>query len=227
MSRIILSAAINSLLLIGLFHAHLFQSHAAAIEGEKEITLNLTCFTEPQAVTETAPLQPEPSVPSNQPMEDPACPVSSAIKELAAKRTDPEEMAEQREPPPENSKEKNEREEIESACSNGQPEKQETTENLPVNSGERDYKMMILAAIGENKIYPSAARERNQTGTARLQLVINAKGKLEECSLLETSGYQLLDKGAIKSVQRAAPFPKPPEGNGPTVIQFYMDYELN
>ena len=97
----------------------------------------------------------------------------------------------------------------------------------PVCGETLDYKRLVLEAIGRSKIYPSGARSRNQEGSVRVKLVINRKGKLEECLILESSGFALLDKGALKSVQRAAPFPDLPAGEEEMIIRFYMDFELN
>lgn len=59
--------------------------------------------------------------------------------------------------------------------------------------------------------YPAEAAKQNLSGKLKLSVLINADGSLEKVQLLETSGYQILDKAAINIVQLAAPFaPLPP-----------------
>ncbi|WP_028974155.1 energy transducer TonB [Spirochaeta cellobiosiphila] len=90
-----------------------------------------------------------------------------------------------------------------------------------------NYQNMVLTEVGRNKLYPKAAQRRNQTGKVKIRLVINAKGKLAQCLVLESSGYPLLDKGAMVSAKRAAPFPPPYTENGEFTLEFYIEYQLS
>ncbi len=49
--------------------------------------------------------------------------------------------------------------------------------------------------------YPRLARERGHEGTAILRIQITSKGLVNGVQLLETSGFKMLDKAAIKSVK--------------------------
>ncbi|MCV2893570.1 energy transducer TonB [Lentibacter sp. XHP0401] len=50
------------------------------------------------------------------------------------------------------------------------------------------------------------------TGTATVRFTISANGGLASASIARSSGIASLDRAALKVIQRAAPFPKPPAG---------------
>ena len=54
--------------------------------------------------------------------------------------------------------------------------------------------------------YPSEARARGLSGTLRLLVVIDREGALKDARILESSGHELLDEGAVRIVNLAAPF---------------------
>ncbi|MYD92452.1 MAG: energy transducer TonB, partial [Chloroflexi bacterium] len=54
--------------------------------------------------------------------------------------------------------------------------------------------------------YPSEARARGLSGTLRLLVVIDPDGALQDARILESSGHKLLDEGAVRIVNLAAPY---------------------
>jgi len=58
--------------------------------------------------------------------------------------------------------------------------------------------------------YLSYAHEAGWQGTARMCFYVNRDGKVEKLQILKSSGYQLLDKNAVKANRQAAPFPYAP-----------------
>jgi protein TonB len=62
-----------------------------------------------------------------------------------------------------------------------------------------------------NLNYPSEARSRRIHGSVRMLVVISADGSLKEVQILESSGFPVLDQGALAIVRLAAPFPVFPE----------------
>ena len=54
--------------------------------------------------------------------------------------------------------------------------------------------------------YPSEARTRGLSGTLRLLVVIDRDGALQDARILESSGHKLLDEGAVRIVNLAAPY---------------------
>lgn len=59
--------------------------------------------------------------------------------------------------------------------------------------------------------YPSKARQRGYQGTATVEVIFNQVGEQLSLTLIDSSGYQLLDKAALDAVQQwqfAAPAPQ-------------------
>ena len=49
--------------------------------------------------------------------------------------------------------------------------------------------------------YPRVARRRRYEGTVMLEVLVNEAGRVEDLRLFQSSGYEILDRAAIKSVQ--------------------------
>ncbi|MGP1576282.1 MAG: energy transducer TonB [Treponema sp.] len=78
------------------------------------------------------------------------------------------------------------------------------------NSGESitvDFKQMILQRIAEKKIYPKAARKRNQEGSVTIAIVVLKSGQLADVHITSPCSYKFLNEAALASVRSAAPFP--------------------
>ena len=70
--------------------------------------------------------------------------------------------------------------------------------------------MYIKEKIQKKIVYPRIARRRGLQGKTVISFVICADGSVRDLKVVESSGYAVLDKSAIKTVKMAAPFPKPP-----------------
>lgn len=81
----------------------------------------------------------------------------------------------------------------------------------------RKHKGQVWAAIFKNA--RSASR---LTGTVNVEIVIAADGQLLTTRILKSSGRSTLDSAAIAAVERAAPFPPPPD----TLGQAQTTYEV-
>lgn len=57
-----------------------------------------------------------------------------------------------------------------------------------------------------NLHYPEQARDRHLTGNVRLLVAIKADGRVDQVTVLKSSGQRLLDDAAKQSVRLAAPF---------------------
>ncbi len=64
--------------------------------------------------------------------------------------------------------------------------------------------------IQKKIIYPGIARKKGWQGRVLISFVILEDGSVIDIQIIESSGYSLLDKNAVKSVLSAAPFPTPP-----------------
>lgn len=241
MKRLLISLILNGALFAAGF---LYVSGTPAVtEGDKEIVLSLSALEAVQPIQEEAP-----ATQGIPPMAEPAPEQKTPREAEPLKKTAPAappEPSDQGERPPEEeaaepveqreeTTQETETTEAAESCQTPAetiPSSEESSTvasaSAPQSTGQADYEQQVMAAIARCKLYPSPAQDRQQEGSVRLRVVIDEKGKLVDCLVMETSGYQLLDKGALKSVQRAAPFPDPPASREEVVIQFYMDFELN
>lgn len=54
--------------------------------------------------------------------------------------------------------------------------------------------------------YPETARVKGLQGTLTLRFTLNGDGSLRDVKVVQSSGYQILDEGAVEAVKKAAPF---------------------
>ncbi len=73
------------------------------------------------------------------------------------------------------------------------------------------YGRTLSTLIARFQRYPHVALLRGWQGTAQLQLVLSATGKVLSTVVLRSSGFEVLDNQALEMVQRAAPFPQAPQ----------------
>ena len=66
---------------------------------------------------------------------------------------------------------------------------------------------LIRKKIMQEKHYPLMAKERGWIGSVTLNFKINAKGTLDYVKVTSGSGHSVLDKAAVSSIKKAAPFP--------------------
>jgi protein TonB len=85
------------------------------------------------------------------------------------------------------------------------------------------YLSQIIQRVEAKKHYPRMARRRGLEGTAEISFVVDASGRIQ--SLRVNCKQKILRSAALKAVERAAPFPMPP--NPPFTAKFNMLFELN
>jgi TonB family protein len=74
-------------------------------------------------------------------------------------------------------------------------------------STERARKSTALAAITEKLVYPKASRARGDEGTVVVELIVDHRGRLVgRPGVLSTSGFEELDKAALRTVMEAGTF---------------------
>jgi protein TonB len=82
------------------------------------------------------------------------------------------------------------------------------------------YGNTLWAAISKEKKYPKIAQMRGWQGEAVVELLLDGSGKLKSKKIIQSSGHDVLDKQALEMVEKAAPYPTPPEvlrGNSFTI----------
>ena len=85
--------------------------------------------------------------------------------------------------------------------------KGESSQNL-ADAFSSELKRRVAAFLD----YPIGLRSRRIQGTPLIQMILLADGALESAKLLQSSGHEDLDLLALDAVQRAAHYPKVPEG---------------
>ncbi len=73
------------------------------------------------------------------------------------------------------------------------------------------YGNTLWGAIGKHKQYPRIAQMRGWQGEVVVELLLDGNGKLKSKKIIQSSGFESLDKQALEMVEKAAPFPAPPE----------------
>jgi protein TonB len=79
---------------------------------------------------------------------------------------------------------------------------------IPMGPSLEERLAEIRRRIQEALSYPSAARRRGVTGTARVQFQVGDDGRAEAVELVRSSGSPLLDRAARQSVVDAGVLPR-------------------
>lgn len=75
----------------------------------------------------------------------------------------------------------------------------------------RGYYSDLAALIDANKDYPGEVKKEKQEGTVIVNFAINRQGWLLSSAIHKSSGYPLLDKAALATLERSNPFPPIPK----------------
>jgi protein TonB len=90
------------------------------------------------------------------------------------------------------------------------------------------YRQKLAERLAKAKFYPTLAQRRGMEGKVMVRFVIDRYGNIQSVSVMESSGYAILDEAALEAVQsigRFAPFPQ--EIPDPQwEITFAMVYQL-
>ncbi len=73
-------------------------------------------------------------------------------------------------------------------------------------------KLAVISSIVQKNItYPHIARKMGWEGKVLLGIMLKEDGSLEDVKIVESSGYEILDKNALETIKRTCYlFPKPP-----------------
>lgn len=69
----------------------------------------------------------------------------------------------------------------------------------------------IRKHIMESLTYPAMAQRMGWRGQVLVSFIINVGGDVEDVTIMSSCGHEVLDTNVVKTIHRAAPFPKPPE----------------
>jgi protein TonB len=82
------------------------------------------------------------------------------------------------------------------------------------NAAVSNYPGKVVAKLRRALRYPSEARSGRLNGVVQVRFVVGSSGDVGSVGLAASSGSPILDKAALATVNRAAPFPPIPEGAG-------------
>jgi len=90
------------------------------------------------------------------------------------------------------------------------------------------YLEMVRLKIERHKKYPDIARVKNIEGRVVVRFVITPDGGIREVEVAKRSRNRALDLAALRAVQDAAPFPKPPRHlfKGEIPLELTIVFEL-
>lgn len=80
-----------------------------------------------------------------------------------------------------------------------------------IDDAKGRYGNTLWGAIGKQKQYPKVALLRGWQGEVVVELQLDGSGKLKSKKIIQSSGHNVLDEKALDMVDKAAPFPAPPD----------------
>ena len=102
--------------------------------------------------------------------------------------------------------------------------KEEEEEELYTQSYMKENLTKIREAIMSHLTYPPIARKMGWKGTVVVRFVLTPEGKVEESKVEKSSGFELLDRNALRAVILASKdFPKPKKR---VVVKVLIVYRL-
>lgn len=82
------------------------------------------------------------------------------------------------------------------------------------NAAVSNYPGKIASRLRRSLRYPSEAKRKRITGEVHVRFVVHANGAAGGIAIVRSSGSPILDRAAVETVQRAAPFPAIPSEAG-------------
>lgn len=97
-----------------------------------------------------------------------------------------------------------------------------------IDAARNGYGSLLAHEFAKHKQYPRIAQMRGWQGTVRVQLEMDAAGKVISISISESSGREVLDQQALEMVKKVSPLPLPPEilRNKPLTIFVPIPFKL-
>ncbi len=83
-----------------------------------------------------------------------------------------------------------------------EPVREQVTDNAPITEEAKVKLATPLYRKNPPPIYPRRARKRGVTGTVLLLVSVSGIGRVQDIKIEKTSGHSILDKAAVKSVQK-------------------------
>ncbi len=90
-----------------------------------------------------------------------------------------------------------------------------------------DYPGQLLARLRQYKDYPPALRKKRQQGTVVLTFSLDRSGTVITSQVQKSSGYPLLDQGALDLLAKASPLPAMPDSTAPERLHFVLPVKFS
>ena len=78
------------------------------------------------------------------------------------------------------------------------------------------WQVTVNTRLNQFKRYPRQARTRGHQGTVKVAFVLDSQGHVVSAKVVKSSGSPILDQETLDLLQRAQPFPVPPNGSSET-----------
>jgi len=88
------------------------------------------------------------------------------------------------------------------------------------------YRKALHLHLKKHQRYPAEARNRGQQGTVEVQFAIDRTGKVVTRSVRKSSGNPSLDQEALAAIERASPFPLPPDEELGETLRYAMPIQF-
>ena len=90
-----------------------------------------------------------------------------------------------------------------------------------------NYPGKVAAKLRRALRYPAEAKRQKLRGQVRVSFVVSAGGGVSSIRVVSSSGSPILDRAALETVRRAAPFPSIPDGAGRSSWPFTVPLAFN
>lgn len=111
-----------------------------------------------------------------------------------------------------------------------EPRKEVTYQNVEADqSAHENYLKTVRMLVEQQKKYPKPARLRKFEGKVVIECVVTPSGQVHSIRIARGSSYGILDRAAVRALEDAAPFPKPPPGlfsEGGIRLKIALIYQL-
>lgn len=104
---------------------------------------------------------------------------------------------------------------------------QQVGESLKKSKQHLTFQNSIRFHVKKHQRYPSDARDRNHQGTVIVEFTIDRSGRLTGRKLSQSSGFSDLDEEALATLDRANPFPLPPDDENDELYRFKLPIQFH
>lgn len=88
------------------------------------------------------------------------------------------------------------------------------------------YRKSLHLHLKKHQRFPAEARTRGQQGSVVVEFAIDRSGRMVSKKLVKPSGVATLDNEALAAIERASPFPLPPDEEPGEVLKYSMPIQF-